>query len=130
MNTFSILGRLVAVPEIKVDSYGKKIVQLTIARTEYRGEKKPIFVPIRFTGAGVESLVKYAYKGSRVLITGYITTITQEQKESSKSYTRLLLIGNYAEIIDFKQEDNPQDNQHNDSDKNPFLDDDDEDTPF
>ena len=82
MNNVSIIGRLVAKPELRTTTAGKKFCSFAIACNGINSEVD--FIDCVVWGKQAENLCEYQDKGNLIGITGRLTTNTYENKDGYK----------------------------------------------
>jgi single-strand DNA-binding protein len=110
MNVISIVGRLCEAPELKQSTSGKSVMSVTVAVDRPFAKDVTDFIPIVVWNQTAEYLSKYAHKGSKVAITGKLTTRKWEDKNGNKR-TAFEVLADTAEICESKvssTESNPQ----------------------
>lgn len=82
MNTAIIMGRLTADPELKSSQSGMSVCRFTVAVDRYvkDAEKQTDFIPCVSFGKTAETVSKYFFKGSKILVTGNIKTGSYQDK--------------------------------------------------
>ena len=77
MNNFSVIGRLIKIPELRRSSTDRPVMRVDLAINN--GKDDTTFLPIKVFGAQAENIAKYLHKGSQVAITGIIKNNNWEQ---------------------------------------------------
>ena len=105
MNQVSIIGRLGQDPELRYTPSGKAVARMSVAVNERYGENERTywFPVICWNGLG-ETVSQYLHKGSRVAVSGRITTRSYETENGNKTITEL--IANSVDFLDPKPSDN------------------------
>ena len=88
MNNVSIIGRLVAEPELKNTNSGVEVLSFTLAvdrNYQKKGEDKQCdFIDCQAWRTTAAFISKYFHKGSLIAVTGEIQTRTYEDKNGNK----------------------------------------------
>jgi len=105
MNQVSIIGRLGQDPELRYTPSGKAVARMSVAVNERYGENERTywFPVICWNGLG-ETVSQYLHKGSRVAVSGRITTRSYETENGNKTITEI--IANSVDFLDPKPSDN------------------------
>ncbi len=108
MNNTTLVGRLVADPELRYTKSGKAYVRVTVAVnrnfTNDAGEKEADFISCVFWNSTAEVLAKYTKKGHRIGIIGNIRTGSYEKDDGTKGYTTDVYV-NHLEFLENKPKD-------------------------
>ncbi|RLA96355.1 MAG: single-stranded DNA-binding protein, partial [Deltaproteobacteria bacterium] len=80
MNQVSIIGRLGQDPELRYTPSGKAVARMSVAVNERYGENEKTywFPVICWNGLG-ETVSQYLHKGSKVAVSGRLTTRSYER---------------------------------------------------
>ena len=81
MNTSTIMGRLTRDPELKYTSGGKAFTRISVAVKRPYAAEKTDFIDITFWEKKAETVAEYFRKGHRILVQGFITTNTKDEKK-------------------------------------------------
>lgn len=81
MNTSTIMGRLTRDPELKYTSGGKAFTRISVAVKRPYAADKTDFIDITFWEKKAETVAEYFRKGHRILVQGFITTNTKDEKK-------------------------------------------------
>jgi single-strand binding protein len=81
MNNANILGRLTRDPELKYTSGGKAFTKISVAVKRPFTTDKVDFIDITFWEKKAETVAEYFRKGHRILVQGFITTNTKDDKK-------------------------------------------------
>lgn len=81
MNTSTIMGRLTRDPELKYTSGGKAFTRISVAVKRPYAADKTDFIDITFWEKKAETAAEYFRKGHRILVQGFITTNTKDEKK-------------------------------------------------
>lgn len=84
MNQINITGRLAAQPELKTTPNGKSVLSFTLAVNRPRVKDTTDWIPCVAWNQSAEYLSKYAGKGSRIGVSGTLTSRSYEDKEGNK----------------------------------------------
>ena len=103
MNIISITGRLCESPELKQTNTGKSVVSTTLAVDRPYAKDVTDFIPVVIWNQSAEYLSKYASKGTKVAVTGKLTTRKYEDKNGNKR-TAFEVSADIVEICDSKGE--------------------------
>ena len=86
MNKVLLIGRMTREAELRTTQSGKTVATLTIAVDDGYGEnKKTYFHNVVVWGKGAEAVCSYTHKGSKIGVTGKLTSRTYE-KDGQKRY--------------------------------------------
>jgi len=114
MNTVNLIGRLVRENELKYTQSGKAVATNTLAIDDGWGDnKKTYFIPFTIWDKSAESLANYTKKGSKIAISGKITSRSYETKDGQKRTVIEVVANQYGgvEFLDVKQNGNQSSNQ-------------------
>ena len=103
MNIISLIGRLVESPELKQTTNGKSVVSTNLAVDRPFAKDTTDFIPVVIWNQPAEYLSKYAHKGSKVAVTGKLTTRKYEDKNGNKR-TAFEVVADTVEICDSTKE--------------------------
>lgn len=81
MNTSTIMGRLTRDPELKYTSGGKAFTRISVAVKRPYAADKTDFIDITFWEKKAETVAEHFRKGHRILVQGFITTNTKDEKK-------------------------------------------------
>ena len=85
MNKVLLIGRLTRDAELRTTQNGKSVTQFSIAVDDGYGEnKKAYFFNVTVWGKSAEAVCSYTHKGSKVAVTGKLTSRSYEDKSGSK----------------------------------------------
>ncbi len=95
MNQWAGLGRLTSDPELRQTQNGKSVVNVTIAVDRGFGDNKQTdFIPLVAWNGLAELIAKYCTKGSKIAVTGTLTTRKYEDKQgNTRTAFEILLNG-------------------------------------
>jgi len=106
INSFCVVGRLTADPEIKELDGGNKVVNITLAvDRKYKdkdGNKITDFIPFALWGKQAENISKISKKGSLVNLDGCIN-IKEIEVDGQKSKSIFLKVENYQHLVAAKE---------------------------
>lgn len=95
MNNVTLMGRMVADPELKKTPNDLSVCSFTIAVDKYtNGERKADFINIVAWRQTAEFVCKYFKKGSQLALIGEIQTRQYEEKETGKKRTAFEVLAN------------------------------------
>jgi single-strand binding protein len=75
------MGRLTRDPELKYTSGGKAFTRISVAVKRPYAADKTDFIDITFWEKKAETVAEYFRKGHRILVQGFITTNTKDEKK-------------------------------------------------
>ena len=88
MNTISLIGNICNDVEVKqISNSEKSVVQITLAVKRPFTKDVTDFIPVVVWNQPAEFLGKYAHKGSKVAVSGRLTSRKWEDKEGNKRTT-------------------------------------------
>ena len=99
MNTVNITGRLAAQPELKTTSNGKSVCSFRLAVSRPKVKDKTDWIPCTAWNQSAEFLGKYASKGSRIGVSGVLTSREYEDKEGNRR-TMYEVLCDSVELLD------------------------------
>ncbi|MBW1928861.1 MAG: single-stranded DNA-binding protein [Deltaproteobacteria bacterium] len=105
MNQVSIIGRLGQDPELRYTPSGKAVSRMSVAVNERYGENERVywFPVICWNGLG-ETVSQYLHKGSKVAVSGRLTTRSYETEDGNRTITEI--IANSVDFLDPRPSDN------------------------
>lgn len=103
MNTIALIGRLCEAPELKQTTTGKSVVSTTLAVDRPFTKDITDFIPIVIWNQPAEYVSRYANKGTKVAVTGKLTTRKYEDKNGNKR-TAFEVVADTVEICDSAKE--------------------------
>ena len=103
MNIISLIGRLCESPELKQTTNGKSVVSTNLAVDRPFTKDTTDFIPVTIWNQSAEYVGKYAKKGTKVAITGKLTTRKYEDKNGNKR-TAFEVVADTVEICDSSKE--------------------------
>lgn len=116
MNAVNIIGRLVRETELRYTQSGKAVATNTLAIDDGWGDnKKTYFIPFTIWDKSAESLANYTKKGSKIAISGKITSRSYETKDGQKRTVIEVVANQYGgiEFLDAKQSESQSNNSRN-----------------
>lgn len=85
MNKVFFTGRLTADAELRTTTSGKNVTTFSLAVNDGFGEKqKAYFFNVVVWGKGAEAVANYTHKGSKVAVTGKLTSRSYDDKNGNK----------------------------------------------
>lgn len=85
MNKVFLTGRLTADAELRTTTSGKSVTTFSLAVNDGFGEKKKAyFFNVVVWGKGAEAVANYTHKGSKVAVTGKLTSRSYDDKNGNK----------------------------------------------
>ena len=103
MNVISLIGRLCESPELKQTTNGKSVMSTNLAVDRPFAKDTTDFIPLVIWNQSAEYVGKYAKKGTKVAITGKLTTRKYEDKNGNKR-TAFEVVVDTVEICDSTKE--------------------------
>lgn len=103
MNSINLIGNVCADLELKSTNNGKSVVQFNLAVQRPFAKDTTDFIPIVAWNQTAEFLAKYAKKGSKVAVSGKLTTRNYEDKNGNKR-TAFEVVADMAELCGGKTE--------------------------
>lgn len=103
MNSISLTGRLCESPELKQTNSGKSVISTNLAVDRPFAKDVTDFIPVVIWNQQAEYLSKYAKKGTKVGVTGKLTTRKYEDKNGNKR-TAFEVVADTVEICDSTKE--------------------------
>lgn len=114
LNCVTLMGRLVADPELKTTTSGKSVVNFRIAVDRSfvkQGEQRQAdFITIVAWGSTADFVSRYFSKGSMIALRGEIQTRNYEDKDGNKR-TAFEVVAREVSFCGSKNETNPGQNQ-------------------
>lgn len=99
MNAVNITGRLAAKPDLKSTQNGKSVCNFRLAVTRPRVKDTTDWIPCTAWNQSAEFISKYAEKGSRVGVSGILTSREYEDKEGNRR-TMYEVLCDSVELLD------------------------------
>ena len=104
MNTISLIGNICNDVEVKqISNSEKSVVQITLAVKRPFTKDVTDFIPVVVWNQPAEFLGKYAHKGSKVAVSGRLTSRKWEDKEGNKR-TAYEVVAENVEICESARE--------------------------
>lgn len=103
MNIISLIGRLCESPELKQTTNGKSVVSINLAVDRPFAKDTTDFIPVVIWNQPAEYLSRYAHKGTKVAVTGKLTTRKYEDKNGNK-HTAYEVVADNVEICESAKE--------------------------
>ena len=103
MNSINLTGNICADLELKKTQTGKSVMSFNLAVNRPFTKDTTDFIPIVVWNQPAEYLSRYAHKGTKIAVTGKLTTRSYEDKEGKKR-TAYEVVADSAEICDSKSD--------------------------
>lgn len=103
MNSISLIGNICNDLELRQTNNGKSVMQVTLAVNRPFTRDVTDFIPVVVWNQPAEYLGKYAHKGSKVAVSGKLTSRKWEDKEGNK-HTSYEVIADSVEICESARE--------------------------
>ena len=88
LNHYTLQGRLVRDVELRRTQSGTPVASFTLAWSEkYKNNERQLFMPCVAWNNTAEAMSRYFQKGQEVLVEGYLTTRSWNDKEGNKRET-------------------------------------------
>jgi single-strand DNA-binding protein len=101
MNQVNIIGRLGADVELRYTPSGKAVSRMSVAVNErYAQNERVYWFPVICWNGLAETVSNYLHKGSRVAVTGRITTRSFETDDGNRTITEI--VANGVDFLDPK----------------------------
>ena len=101
MNQVNIIGRLGGDVELRHTPSGKAVSRMSVAVNERYGENERVYwFPVICWNGLAETVSNYLHKGSRVAVTGRITTRSFESGNGNRTITAI--VANGVDLLDPK----------------------------
>lgn len=84
MNKVFFIGRLTADAELRTTTSGKSVTTFSLAVNDGFGEKQKAYFFNVVWGKGAEAVANYTHKGSKVAVTGKLTSRSYDDKNGNK----------------------------------------------
>lgn len=133
MNSINLVGNICHDLELKQTNSGKSVVQFNIAVNRPFTKDTVDFIPVVVWNQPAEYVCRYAHKGTKVAVSGKLTTRNYEDKNGNKR-TAYEVVAETIEICESKK--NAEGNSTPTTESavqggyNPYIDDSDSDLPF
>ena len=103
MNTVNLIGNICHDIELRQTPSGKSVVQINLAVKRPYAKDTTDFIPCVIWNQTAEFIAKYGKKGSKIAVTGKITSRNYEDKQGNKKVAYEVLCDN-AEFCEAKKE--------------------------
>lgn len=103
MNSINLIGNICNDIEMRQTSTGKSVVQVNLAVKRPYAKDITDFIPCVVWNQQAEFLGKYAHKGSKIAVTGKLTSRQYEDKQGNKR-TAYEVVCDTVELLDSKRE--------------------------
>lgn len=103
MNTINLVGNICNDLEVKSTNSGKSVMQITLAVNRPFAKDTTDFIPVVVWNQPAEYLGKYAHKGTKVAVSGKLTSRKWEDKDGNKR-TAFEVIADAVEICESARE--------------------------
>lgn len=123
MNKIFEIGRLTRDPEIRYTQSGKAVCTFSIAVDDGYGEnKKAYFFPVVVWNKSAEACGNSLYKGSKVAVTGKLTSRQYDNSEGKKVTVFEIVADAFGgvEFLDGKKQGGSQSNEIDETEEIPF----------
>lgn len=105
MNSINLIGNICNDIEMKQTNNGKAVVQFNLAVKRPRTKDVTDFIPVVVWEQSAEFLSRYAHKGSKIAVSGKLTSRQYEDKNGNKR-TAYEVVCDTVELCDGKNETN------------------------
>ena len=123
MNKVHLIGNLARDPEVRYTQSGKAVCTFSIAINDGYGEnKKAYFFPVVVWNKSAEACGKSLHKGSKVAVTGKLTSRQYENSEGKKVTVVEIVADAFdgVEFLDSKRQGGSQSNEIDMTEEIPF----------
>ena len=123
MNKVHLIGNLTRDPEVRYTQSGKAVCTFSIAVNDGYGEnKKAYFFPVVVWGKSAEACGNSLHKGSKVAVTGKLTSRQYENSEGKKVTVFEIVADAFegVEFLDGKKQGGNQSNEIDMTEEIPF----------
>ena len=123
MNKVHLIGRLTRDPEVRYTQSGKAVCTFSIAINDGYGEnKKAYFFPVVVWNKSAEACGNSLHKGSKVAVTGKLTSRQYDNKEGEKVTVFEIVADAFGgvEFLDGKKQGGSQSNEIDETEEIPF----------
>ena len=103
MNTINLTGNICNDLEVRSTQSGKAVLSFNLAVKRPFTKDTTDFIPVTVWDKGAEYLAKYGHKGSRVAVTGKLTTRKYQDKDG-KDRTAYDVVADAVELMDGKSD--------------------------
>ena len=101
MNSINLIGNICSAPELKQTTNGKSVVSFNLAVSRPYAKDTTDFIPLVIWGQPAEYISRYATKGTKIAVSGKLTTRNYEDKQGNKR-TAFEVLVDTAEICESK----------------------------
>ena len=101
MNSINLIGNICAALELKQTTNGKSVVSFNLAVSRPFAKDTTDFIPLVIYGQPAEYISRYANKGTKIAVSGKLTTRNYEDKNGKKR-TAFEVLVDTAEICQSK----------------------------
>jgi single-strand DNA-binding protein len=111
VNTNSVVlsGRLGDAPELRMTQAGLAVGRFSLAVQGFRNQEKTTdWIDVTVFGKTAEHAGQYLRKGARVVVTGRLQQDKWEDKETGAKRSKVGVVANTIEIIDWPEKDGEQ----------------------
>lgn len=105
MNSINLIGNICNDVEMKQTNNGKAVVQFNLAVKRPRTKDVTDFIPVVVWEQSAEFLSRYAHKGSKIAVSGKLTSRQYEDKNGNKR-TAYEVVCDTVELCDGKSDTN------------------------
>lgn len=105
MNSINLIGNICQEVELKQTNSGKSVVQFNLAVSRPFAKDTTDFIPVVIWNQPAEYIARYAKKGSKIAVSGKLTTRNYEDKNGNKR-TAYEVVADSAEICESAREGN------------------------
>ena len=123
LNKIVTIGRLTRDPEVRYTASGKAVCTFSIAVDDGYGEnKKAYFFPVVAWNKAAEACGKSLHKGSKVAVTGKLTSRQYDNSEGKKVTVFEIVADAFGgvEFLDGKKQGGSQSNEIDETEQIPF----------
>lgn len=111
MNIIVLIGRLCKEPELKSTNSGKSVVTADLAVNRPFSKDTTDFIPVVLWEKNAEFVGRYAHKGSRVAVSGKLTTRKYQDKDGNNRVA-YEVVADSVELMDSKAENSASDGRN------------------
>lgn len=101
MNSINLIGNICQSVELKQTTNGKSVVSFNLAVSRPYAKDTTDFIPLVIWGQPAEYISRYATKGTKIAVSGKLTTRNYEDKNGNKR-TAFEVLVDTAEICESK----------------------------
>ena len=101
MNSINLIGNICQSVELKQTNSGKSVVSFNLAVSRPYAKDTTDFIPLVIWGQPAEYISRYATKGTKIAVSGKLTTRNYEDKNGNKR-TAFEVLVDTAEICESK----------------------------